>query len=289
MVEGARRGRKLGASTFIWVSPFSGATLDLIGKVRDLGFDLIEICVEDPDTIDTDAIARRLETAGLGVTVCGAFGPDRDMSAEDEAVRANARQYLARCVEIAGALGAPLVSGPMHSCVGNARLLDRVARAAQRGRAVDSLSRVVGQAEARGVRLAMEPINRFETDLVNTTEQALEMCRAVGSDSLGLLLDTFHMNIEEKDIPRALRQAGARVFEFHACASDRGTPGDDHLPWNEIRTALDEIGFSGPVVIEAFNPNIRSIARAVALWRDLAESEDRLAIDGLAHLRRVFG
>ena len=109
---------RFGASTFIWVSPFSTATLDLIDKVADFGFDLIEICVEDPATIDTAAIARRLDKARIKATVCGAFGPDRDISSDEAATRENGLAYIKRCVEIAADLGSPLISGPMYSAVG---------------------------------------------------------------------------------------------------------------------------------------------------------------------------
>jgi D-psicose/D-tagatose/L-ribulose 3-epimerase len=114
---------RIGASTFIWVSPFSLRTLDLIDKVKAFGFDLIEICVEDPDTIDTAVIGHALKRAGLGVTVCGAFGPNRDMSSDDPAVRDNAIGYSRRCVDIAAELGSEVVVGPMYAAVGNTRLL----------------------------------------------------------------------------------------------------------------------------------------------------------------------
>ena len=117
---------RIGASTFIWVSPFSSDTLDLIDKVKAFGFDLIEICVEDPDTIDTAVIGRALKRAGLGVTVCGAFGPNRDMSSDDPAVRDNAIGYSRRCVDIAAELGSEVVVGPMYAAVGNTRLLATV-------------------------------------------------------------------------------------------------------------------------------------------------------------------
>ncbi len=280
---------RFGASTFIWVSPFGTDTLDLIDRVRDFGFDLIEICVEDPATIETDLIRAALDRTGLGVTICGAFGPNRDMSAEDPTIRAAASHYTRQCIDIAAALGSASVVGPMYAGVGNTRMLDAEARRRQRDRAIDSLRPVADHAAAHGVRLGLEPLNRFETDLVNTVDQGLGLVAALGCDNVGLLVDTFHMNIEEKDIPAAIRRAGPHIVEFHACSSDRGTPGEDHLPWPEIAAALTEVGYAGPVVIEAFTPKIKEIARAVSLWRPLAASEDALARDGLAHLRRVFG
>jgi D-psicose/D-tagatose/L-ribulose 3-epimerase len=277
-----------GASTFIWASPFSNDSLDLIDHARRIGFDIIEICVEDPATINVDAIKPRLASVGMGVTVCGAFGPSRDLSSEDPARRDESFAYLSRCVEIAVALGSDVVLGPMYSCVGNTRLLDPPARRGQWRRAVENLQGVADMAAKRGVRLALEPLNRFETDLVNTVDQGLDMIRDIDRPNVGLLVDTFHMNIEETDIPAALRKAGEHIFEVHACANDRGTPGRDHLPWQDIVHALREVDYKGPIVIEAFTPTIKEIARAVSIWRPLAESQNALATDGLRHLKRAF-
>jgi len=280
---------RYGASTFIWTSPFANRTLDLIDRVKAIGFDIIEICVEDPETIDPPAIHERAVRAGVSVTICGAFGPSRDLSSEDEAIRENGLAYLDRCIDFARALESPFVSGPMYAAVGNTRLLDESARHEQWGRAVASLKMAAAYAAERRVKLAVEPLNRFETDLVNTVDQGLKLVEDVGTDNVGLLLDAFHMNIEEKDIPAAIRRAAGRIVEFHASANDRGTPGEDHLPWRDIARALVDARFEGPVVIEAFTPEIKEIAKAVSIWRPLAKSQDGLAADGLRNLRAAFG
>jgi D-psicose/D-tagatose/L-ribulose 3-epimerase len=277
-----------GASTFIWTSPFSNASLELIDHASRIGFDIIEICVEDPVTIDVEKIRARLEATGMQATVCGAFGPNRDISSEEPETQSAASAYLSRCIEISLALGSGIVLGPMYSCVGNTRLLDPPARARQWRRAVENLQKVADLAAQQNVRLALEPLNRFETDLVNTIDQGLRMIEDIGRPNVGFLLDTFHMNIEETDIPSALRRAGKRIFEVHACANDRGTPGRDHLPWPEIARALRDVDYQGPIVIEAFTPTIKEIARAVSIWRPLAENQDALATDGLRHLKQVF-
>jgi D-psicose/D-tagatose/L-ribulose 3-epimerase len=279
---------RFGASTFIWVSPFSNATLDLIDKVADFGFDIIEICVEDPSTIDTAAIANRLERARIEATVCGAFGPDRDLSADEEAKRENGLSYLARCVEIAAELGSPIVAGPMYSATGKTRLLSKPEREAQWQLSIDSMKRASDRASDRGVKLAVEPLNRFETDLLNTVAQGVDWLGRLDRDNVGLLIDTFHMNIEERNIPDAIRAAGDKAFHFHGCSNDRGTPGKDHLPWPAIATALHEINYAGATVIEAFTPEVREIARAVSIWRPLAESQDALARDGLKFLKTTL-
>ena len=225
---------RYGASTFIWTSPFSNQTLDLIDHAKSLGFDIIEICVEAPDTIDPQSIRRRAGQIGIAVTVCGAFGPARDLSSDNETIRGAGLAYLKRCIDFAADLGSPFVSGPMYASVGNTRLLNERARREQWDRAVASLRTAAAYAAEKGVKLAVEPLNRFETDLVNTVDQGLRLIEDVGGDSVGLLLDTFHMNIEEKDIPSAIRRASGHIVEFHACSNDRGTPGEEFETWRTV-------------------------------------------------------
>jgi len=279
---------RFGASTFIWVSPFSNRCLELLRKIRAIGFDVVEICIEDPATIDPSAISPILEETGLAVLTCGVFGPERDISSDDPAIRQRGMDYLFRAIDLSHGVGSRVLAGPMYSAVGKTRLLDNAEREKQRALAVAGIQRAADHARPVGVKLAVEPLNRFETDMLNTVDQSLEFLQMVDRPEVGLLLDTFHMNIEERNLPDALRRAGDRIFHFHACANDRGTPGRDHLPWPMIVAALRDAGYAGDVVIEAFNPGIREIARAVSLWRPLAESEDALARDGLTFLKGVF-
>jgi D-psicose/D-tagatose/L-ribulose 3-epimerase len=278
---------KFGASTFIWTSPFSNDTLDLIDKVAGAGFDLIEICVEDPATINTKAINKRLLHTGIGALVCGAFGPDRDVSSDDPSIRANGIDYINICSDIAAELGAPAVAGPMYSATGKTAAVSAEKRAEQWKWASENLAFSADHAATQHVSLAIEPLNRFETDLINTVDQGMELVRRIGRDNVGLLLDTFHMNIEEHSIPNAIRRAAGKIFHFHSCANDRGIPGKDHLPWPEIVNSLSDAGYTGPWVIEAFNPEIKEIAKAVSLWRPLAVNKDAIAYDGLKLMKSV--
>jgi D-psicose/D-tagatose/L-ribulose 3-epimerase len=275
----------LGASTYLWASPFADDRLDLFAHARALGCDVLEICIEEPALVTAEAVAAAASESGMAVSVCGAFGPARDASHEDETVRRAAIDYLRGCVDLAAAVGSPHVAGPMYSATGRTRLLPEAEREQQRRRAAASLAEVADHAAERGVRLAVEPLNRFETDLVNTVEQGLELCARVGRPNVGLLLDTFHMNIEERSLPDAIRRAGDRVFHVHACENDRGTPGAGHVDWDGVLGALAAIGYAGQIVIESFTPEIREIARAVSLWRPLAESSDALVRDGIGFLR----
>jgi D-psicose/D-tagatose/L-ribulose 3-epimerase len=279
--------RQYGASSFIWVSPFGDDKLEIAQHVADLGFDVLEVCIEDPSRVTAVAIDQAAQAAGVSVSVCGAFGPDRDVSHEDPEMRERGLEYLRTCIDLAAEVGSPHVCGPMYSATGKARLLSEDEREQQRQWAADSLRTAGRYAAERGVRLAIEPLNRFETDLVNTTAQGLDLCERIGLDNVGLLLDTFHMNIEEKDIGAAIRQAGDKVFLFHACENDRGAPGSGHVAWDEVHQALDDIQYDGMVVIESFTPEIREIARAVSAWRPVAESGDALARDGLTFLKQA--
>jgi len=280
---------RYGASSFIWVSPFGDDNVaDLARHVAELGFDVLEICIEDPGLVTGGAVRKAAEAAGVGVSVCGAFGPDRDLSHEDADMRRRGVDYLRTCIDLAAEVGSPHVAGPMYSAVGKTRLLPEEEREQQRGWAVESLRAAGEYAGERGVALAIEPLNRFETDLVNTVEQGLELCERIDLDNVGLLLDTFHMNIEEKSIPDAIRRAGGRLRHFHACENDRGAPGSGHVPWDDVATACRDIGYDGPVVIESFTAQVKSIARAAAIWRPLAVSQDELAEEGLRHLRKIF-
>src|SRR5262249_37634733 len=136
--------------------------------------------------------------------------------------------------------------------------------------------------------IALEPVNRFETDFINTCEQGLAMIHDVGSPALKLHLDTFHMNIEEKDPAASIRQAGRYLGHVHGCGCDRGTPGNDHIDWNSIAAALKKINYQGDVVIESFPSNVEVIARAASIWRQLEPTRDEIAYKGLQFLKKAL-
>jgi len=281
--------RPLGLSTFVLASPFSdSAAIEAFDRTAAFGYDLIEVCIEDPALVTADALLSNAERTGLAVGICGAFGPDRDLSHPDADVRDRGLTYVRDCIDLAAAVGSPHVAGPMYAPTGQTRLLEKPEREAQLNRAADILARAAEYGAARGVALAIEPLNRFETDLVNTVEQALDLCDRIGDPSAGLLIDTFHMNIEEKRLGDAVRLAGDRVRHVQVSENDRGTPGSGHVPWDEFFDALDDIDYRGQIVVESFLPTVREIARAVSLWRPVAESMDALAQDGIAFLRERF-
>ena len=281
---------KFGANTFIWESPFSTEKhLYLLDKVRQMGFDLLEVAVEEPALVDVAVLRRAAQAAGVGIIVCGAFGPERNLSSADEAVRHNAEAYLGWLIDAAAELESPVVAGPMYSAVGKERLATAVSRQQEWDRAVAGLQKWGAYAEQRGVRLAFEPLNRFENDVINIVDQGLALIEAVGCTAVGLHLDTFHMHLEEKDSAAAIRRAAAHIFHVHACENDRGVPGTGQVNWQGVAQALRDVDYQGAVVIESFTPQVQSIARAVCIWREIAPSQDSIAADGLAFLQGIMG
>jgi D-psicose/D-tagatose/L-ribulose 3-epimerase len=185
-------------------------------------------------------------------------------------------------------LGARALVGPVYSSVGRADAVPPAEYKQQWKTVVKNLKQVCKYAEKRGKLICMEPLNRFETDFINTCDQALRMVKAVGSPALKLHLDTFHMNIEEKSQAAAIRKAGKLLGHFHACGSDRGTPGNDHIAWPAIAQALKAIGYDGDVVIESFTTDVKVIARAAAIWRRIEPTRNEIAVKGLKFLRETL-
>lgn len=278
---------KIGASSYIWVSPFSDDLLDQLGHAQELGFDIYEIAVENPSCVTIEKVAAEAQRIGIEIQICGAFGAKRDISSDNPVYRQEGMDYVRTLIDMAAKTNAerPYVAGPMYSATGKTRLLSKEEKEKQIKLAVENMKVLADYAAEKKVRLAIEPLNRFETDFMNTVEQGVLFLEAVNKENVGFLLDTFHMNIEEKSIPDAIRRAKGKVFDFHACANDRGTPGEDHFDWRGIKDALADIQYDGPVVIESFTTEITEIARAVSLWRPLAVSQDELAANGLNFLR----
>ncbi|PQZ94715.1 sugar phosphate isomerase [Arthrobacter sp. MYb227] len=279
---------KAGLSSFILASPFTDEHLSMLPEIKAMGYDLLEICVEDPTLLTGSLVREAALSAGLEISVGGAFGPDRDISHDTAEGRRAGFEYLAWLVHFAAEVGSPRVSGPMYSAVGKTRMLTDEERTVQRGWAAEGLREVADLAAEYGIVLALEPLNRFETDLVNTVAQALELCDLIGRENVGICLDTFHMNIEEKDIAAAIMAASGRIVNFQVSENDRGTPGTGHIPWKDTARALQASGYRGPVIVETFLPGVVEIARAVSLWRPVAPSMEGLMVDSLSFIRREF-
>ena len=278
---------KFGISTFVWCSPFTTASFDNIPKVKEIGYDVFEVAAEELDRVDWRLLKKMCDDLGLEVTLSGAFGLTRDISSDDASVRRAGMDYISDCLNICETLGSKKFGGPVYSAVGKTRFLTEEQKKAERERCVQNLKIVAGQARDSGVTIGLEPINRFENDMINTVDQALSLIGEVDSKNIRLLIDTFHANIEEKSIPAAFRKAGASLCHIHGNENDRGTPGTGHTDWAGIRSALNETGYDDMIVIETFGAISKEIARAASIWRPLAESPYVLAKEGLEFFKHL--
>ena len=280
---------QFGASTFIWVSPFSTRSFDLLYKVADMGYDLIEVAVEDKELIDWAMLKKTARETGLNVTISGAFGANRDISSDDASIRENGFNYIVDCIRIAESMNSPIFTGPVYSAVGKTRYVTPERKQQEWNWCLEKLYEVGKIARECGVVVGVEPLNRFETDMINTAEQALSLVRELADSSFKVSLDTFHNNIEEKSIPAAIRAIGRDLLcHVQGNESDRGTPGTGNVDWRGINEALTGIGYDGAVVIETFGAPSEELAKAASIWRPLASSPDELASEGLAFYKTLF-
>ncbi len=279
---------RYGINTFLFSFPLTNDSARLFPQFKKWGFDSVEIAIDDPEAVDPRVLREALDANGLVCgSVCGAFGPDRDLRGTPEQQQASL-DYQMKLLDHMDVLGSKMLAGPMYSAVGRAEAVEPKQYQQQWKTVVKHLKKVCKQAEKRGITLAIEPLNRFETDFLNTVDQTLKLCADVGAPNIGLHYDTFHMNIEEKSQPKAIMRAGKQLKHFHACGSDRGTPGGDHIDWPGIATALKKVKYNGDVAIESFTPDVKVIARAAAIWRQIEPSNNDIAIKGVKFLRKTL-
>jgi D-psicose/D-tagatose/L-ribulose 3-epimerase len=288
---------KYGLCSLAWQSPFGGKdpakfeeeVTKHFEKAKKMGFDIFEIAVEDWD-FDVEAVKSAMKKTGMEVkSICGAFGMTRDCSSDNPEYREGGKKYTKYLIDICAELGGDSVVGPIYSAVGKTGMWTKEERAQHWAWAVEAIRELADYAKEKGVKLGIEPLNRFETNLINTVEQCTQLIKEIDKDNVGYLLDTFHMNIEESNIPAAIRMAGDKIVDFHTCANNRGTPGEDNFNWEAIAAAMRDVGYDRYCVIESFTPDCVEIAAAASVWRPFAPSPDYLAENGVKFLKKTFG
>jgi D-psicose/D-tagatose/L-ribulose 3-epimerase len=276
----------LGINTMVWTGKFTAADTGLIDKIAQMGFDNVEFGIFDFSGVPVAEIRGALEANGLKTTVASALPGDLSLLCDDAAVRARTVDWIARAVEVISGFGARALVGPFYSPVG---YLPGTRRTETEWKhCVDGLRSAAEKIKGSGVRIAVEPLNRFETYFLNLHSDALQLVNEVNRPEIGVLYDTFHANIEEKDLLDALIPLAPKLYHVHLCENDRGVPGTGHIPFQPVIHALHEIGYSGAAVVESFASNIPEIARAAAIWRDFAQSPDAFARETLNRLRPLL-
>ena len=278
--------REIGVNTWVWTSPLTDAGVaDLLRRIAGMGFDAVELPLENAGDLTVPVVSDVLAETGLTPCVVGAMAPGRDLV--DASCVSDTQDYLRACIDLAAGIGARSVCGPFYASTGRVWRMDADQRQAAYDDLRTHLAPVVDHAVAQGVRLGIEPLNRYETSLVNTVDQALTALEPLLGEGLGLALDSYHLNIEERSSADAVRAAGQHLAHVQVCGSDRGAPGGDQTDWKALVSALDEVGYDGPLVIESFTADNASIATAASIWRPLAPTQDELARDGLSFLRSL--
>jgi D-psicose/D-tagatose/L-ribulose 3-epimerase len=250
-----------------------------------MGFDAVELPLENAGDLTVPVVSDVLAETGLTPCVVGAMAPGRDLV--DASCVTDTQDYLRACIDFAAGIGARSVCGPFYASTGRVWRMDADQRQTAYVDLRTHLAPVVDHAAAQGVRLGIEPLNRYETSLVNTVDQALTALGPLLGEGLGLALDSYHLNIEERSSADAIRAAGQHLAHVQVCGSDRGAPGGDQTDWKALVSALDDVGYEGPLVIESFTADNASIATAASIWRPLAPTQDELARDGLSFLRSL--
>ncbi len=277
---------QIGVNTLLWTAGFRLEHLPLIGKARELGLDGIELATFDFSSFPAAAARRELSALEMPGILCSALVGGMSLATDDVALRARSLEFLKAGARATAEAGMSLFVGPFCSAVGY--LPGRRRTADEWARCVDGLQSLGSYCDQFGVRVAVEPLNRFETYFLNTAADALRLCEEVAHPRIGVLYDTFHANIEEKNQAASIRLLGSHIFHVHTCENDRGIPGSGPIDWVGVIGALKEIGYDDWLVIESFGPGIKEIAAAACIWRDLADSPDDIPMIGARNLRALL-
>jgi D-psicose/D-tagatose/L-ribulose 3-epimerase len=275
---------KFGVNTFIWTANFDSSNLPLLPAIKEAGFDGVEVPLFQPSQFAAADIRRGVEQNGLECTICSILTGGLNMASDDAAVRQKTRIHMQDCAKAAAEAGARIIAGPLYSPVG--LMTGRRRTADEWKRVVDCYQSIGPVLSEYNVTVAIEPLNRFETYFLNTAADAVALCDAINHPNVGILFDTFHANIEEKDVARGYRTAASHLKHVHTCENDRGIPGTGHVDWNGVFQALREVKYEGWLTIESFGFALGELSAAASIWRDIAPSPEAIAFEGVKFLKR---
>jgi D-psicose/D-tagatose/L-ribulose 3-epimerase len=275
---------KYGVNTFIWRASFDHSNLHLLPLIEEHGFDGVEIPLFEPAEVEAAEIRRSLVENGLECTCCAILSSGVSVISEDADVRRKARVHLKDCAKVAAELGSKLIAGPLYSPVGY--LPGRRRNENEWKWAVECYQEIGDTLAEHDVTIALEPLNRFETYFLNTAADAVKLCDEIDHPNVGILFDTFHANIEEKNVAAALRLTAPRLKHVHTCENDRGIPGTGHVDWPGVFQNLREMHYDRYLTIESFGFALGALSAAASIWRDIAPTPESIAFEGVEFLKR---
>ena len=279
---------KLGMNLFLWTMDMSENLSDTLSFLKTGGFDFVEIPINEPNinpaTVEKwQRIGQQLRELKLGAQTCTICGPAHSLISPDESVRRAGVDYLKHVVDCTAAVGALILMGPLYA--GFKTFTGKPATEQEWSWSVAGMRTVAEHAQTRGVTLAIEYLNRFETYLLTCADDLVRYVVAVDHPNCRAAFDTFHANMEEKNISDAIRKVAPYLVHVQVSENDRSTPGRGHINFGEVFDTLTEVGYTGPIAIEAFGPNPPALAAATHIFRPMFDSPEQLAMDGLTFLK----
>jgi D-psicose/D-tagatose/L-ribulose 3-epimerase len=276
---------KFGVNTFIWSVEYDRSVQALLPRIKERGFDGVEVPLFRPAEFPAADIRRDTEANGLECTVCSVLVKGLSLITDDAEIRRQTRLHLRDCVKSAADAGVRIIAGPLYCPVGY--LSGRRRTADEWSWAVEGYQSLGATLAENEVTLAIEPLNRFETYFLNTAADAAALCDQVGHPNVGILFDTFHANIEEKNIATGYRTVGKHLKHVHTCENDRGIPGSGHVEWGAVFQALRDLQYSGWLTIESFGFALGELSAAASIWRDIESTPEAIAFEGVGFLRKM--
>ena len=274
---------KTSMNLLLWTAAAGEEHIPLVKKIKEWGFDGVELPMFSVDGSPWTIYAELLEDLDLGASAVAVLPQDSSLIGESKEERQRAIDFLKGCIDSCVEVGAHTLCGPVYHPVG--KLAGRGRTPDEWSRCIEGLKTVGIHAQEAGVTVAVEPLNRFETYFLNSQADGAALAKAVGVPSVGVLYDTFHANIEEKGVADAIDAVGPHIALVHISANDRATPGEDHVHWRETFDALKKTGYNGWLVIEAFGEWLPELAGATCIWRKMAPSAEHIAREGLRFIK----
>jgi D-psicose/D-tagatose/L-ribulose 3-epimerase len=278
---------KFGVNTFIWSGTFDPSNFGLLPTIKEAGFDGVEIPLLRPKELQAASIRKAVEANGLETNCCTALVDGHSLISDSPDIRRRTQQHLRDVAKAAAEAGAKIVCGPLYSPVGY--LPGRRRTSDEWKWAVEGFQAVGETLAAHQVTFAIEPLNRFETYFLNTAADAAQLAKEIGHPNIGILFDTFHANIEEKNIAAGYTTIGPYLKHVHTCENDRGIPGSGHVEWKEVFQALRSLDYDGWLTIESFGFAIGDLSAAASIWRDIERTPESIAFDGVRFLKSQIG
>lgn len=272
-----------GMNLLLWTTRVDESHLPILESLAAMGYGAVEVPVFDiSDPSSYDKLGQRIRAMGMQPYAVSALHHGQNIASTEASIRASGEADMMRMMDCAAAMGAPFLSGPMHSAIGVFTGHGPTSDELHRSAAI--LSRVAAYGAGLGVRLGIEPLNRFECYLMNNLASAASYAASVGSGA-AVLYDTFHSHIEEKDIGSAIRAHGSSIGLVHISENDRSTPGHGQVRWSDTFSSLRAIGYDGPLIVEAFGLALPELSAATRIWRRMFTDELSLAREALAFMR----